>query len=101
MDLINSVVHNNTAYFVVGSKLGLSKLLFYQISRVGSTWAVTDNSTFNYEGQTIIDAQFFVDIEAANASVLLVTLQDQNTHEYQLKFSRIAPFADYNYMTWR
>ncbi len=101
MDLIESVVHNNTAYFVVGSKTGLSTLLIYRVTLYGSHWMLTDNNTLYYEGQTITDAQFFVDVEAANASVLIVTLQNQTSGEYQLKFSRIAPFSNYNYMTWR
>ena len=100
MDLIKSVVHNNTAYLLVGSKQGLSSLLIYQVSLYGSSWALTSNNTLHYENQTILDAQFFVDTEAANASMLLLTLKDQQTGEYQLKFSRIEPFANYNYMTW-
>jgi hypothetical protein len=102
MDLINSVVHNNTAYFFVGSKINgsYSTLLFYQVSTYGPTWSLTDNYTLSYEGQEIIDAQFFIDVEAANASVLLVLLHDPITDEYQLKFSRVAPYSNFNYMTW-
>ncbi len=100
MDLIRSVVHNNTAYFVVGSKQGLSSMLIYQVTRYGSSWALTSNNTLHYENQTIMDANFFIDFEAANSSVLLLTLKDQQTGEYQLKFSRIEPLAHYNYMTW-
>lgn len=102
MDLINSIVHNNTAYFFVGSTVNgsYSSLLFYQVTKYGSTWAVTDNFTLTYEGQNIVDAQFFIDVETANSSVLIVQLFDPMTELYQLKFSRVAPFANYNYMTW-